>query len=92
IRGMDQYWDVSLAHFIYALTAGSAISHAKEMGQRGLLENDRGVPRAARERIDGMFAAVRRGDMEATELRNELDRWGLFGEYEDRFLDLFRRR
>ncbi|HEY8694883.1 MAG TPA: hypothetical protein VIR57_19305 [Chloroflexota bacterium] len=92
IRGIDQYWDVSLAHFIYALTAGSAAGHASEMAQRGLLEQDRGLPRAARERIDSMFGAVRRGDVDATELKTELDRWGVFDEYEDRFLDIFRRR
>lgn len=91
IRGDDQFWDVSLAHFIYALTAGSALSHAAEMGQRGLLDTERGVPRAARERIEGMFAAVRRGEQDAGELKTELDRWGVFGEYEDRFLSLFRR-
>jgi hypothetical protein len=27
-----------------------------------------------------------------SDLEAELRRWGLFGEYEDRFLDLFRRR
>ncbi len=91
IRGIDQYWDVSLAQFIYALTAGSAMSHAAELGQRGLLETERGLPRAARERIDGMFAAVRRGDLDASELKTELDRWGVFADYEDRFLNLFRR-
>lgn len=92
IRGIDQYWDVSLAHFIYALTAGSARGHAMEMAQRGLLEQERGLPRAARERIESMFGAVRSGDMDASELKTELDRWGVFDEYEDRFLDLFRRR
>jgi len=92
IRGIDQYWDVSLAHFIYGLTAGSALGHAAEMAQRGLLEQERGVPRAARERIDGMFAAVAHGEADATELKTELDRWGVFDEYEDRFLNLFRRR
>lgn len=92
IRGVDAFWDVCLAHFIYALTAGSAPGHASEMASRGLLQADRGVPRAARDRIDGMFAAVRAGEMEGADLKAELDRWGLFDEYEDRFLDLFRRR
>ena len=92
IRGIDQYWDVSLAHFIHALTAGSALGHASEMAERGLLQSDRGVPRAARERIDSMFNAVAKGEMDGGELKTELDRWGLFDEYEDRFLNLFRRR
>jgi len=91
IRGIDQFWDVSLAHFIYALTAGSAIGHATEMAKRGMLDEDRGLPRAVRERIDSMFAAVARGELEASELKTELDRWGIFSEYEDRFLNLFRR-
>ena len=92
IRGVDAFWDVSLAHFIHALTAGSAPGHAAEMAQRGLLQPDRGVPRAARDRVEGMFGAVAAGEMDGTELKGELDRWGLFDEYEDRFLDLFRRR
>ncbi len=92
IRGVDQFWDVSLAHFIYALTAGSAPGNAAEIAQRGLLQPDRGVPRAARERIDAMFAAVRAGEMDGNELKRELDRWGLWEEYEDRFLDLYRKR
>jgi hypothetical protein len=92
LRGVDQFWDVSLAHFIYAMTAGSAPGNAAEIAQRGLLQPQGGVPRAARETIDGMFEAVRAGDLAGSELKAELDRWGVFEEYEDRFLDLFRRR
>jgi len=92
IRGVAAYWDISLAQFIYALTAGSAPGHAQEMAQRGMLQPAGGVPRATRDRIDAMFDAVRNGELEGSELKSELDRWGLFDEYEDRFLDLFRRR
>lgn len=92
IRGIDQFWDVSLAHFIYVLTSGSAPVHASEMASRGMLAPDRGVPRATRERIDAMFGAVLAGELDGRELKAELDRWGLFDEYEDRFLDLYRRR
>jgi hypothetical protein len=92
IRGVDAFWDVSLAHFIYALTAGSAPGNAAEIAQRGLLQPQGSVPRAAREKIDAMFGAVASGELEGSELKAELDRWGLFEEYEDRFLDLFRRR
>lgn len=93
IKGIDQFWDVSLAHFIYALTAGSALGNAAELAQRGLLETDRtGLPRAARERIEAMFGAAARGEADGNELKTELDHWGVFHEYEDRFLDLYRRR
>ena len=39
-----------------------------------------------------LFAGVALGDVNPTELKHELDRWGVFKEYEDRFLDMFRRR
>src|SRR5262249_36697814 len=52
IRGVDQFWDVSLAHFIYALTVGSAPGHAAEMAQRGMLQPDRGIPRGERDRVE----------------------------------------
>ena len=63
-----------------------------ELGQRGLLGSERGLPRAARARIEEMFAAVQAGHLDPKELKAELDRWGAFSEYEDRFLSLFRRR
>ncbi|HEY3083300.1 MAG TPA: hypothetical protein VGM69_25700 [Chloroflexota bacterium] len=92
IRGVDQFWDVSLAHFIHALTIGSVPTNAAQIAGRGMLQPDRGVPRGVRDKLDAMFAGVQSGEVEASELKAELDRWGLFGEYEDRFLSLFRRR
>jgi len=92
IRGVDHLWDVSLAKFIHDLTVGSLGENVREMRQRGLFESAGGVPQAAHVRIRELFAAVRSGDADPRELKTELDRWGLFEEYEDRFLDLFRRR
>ncbi|TAK21480.1 MAG: hypothetical protein EPO26_14115 [Chloroflexota bacterium] len=92
IRGVDQFWDISLAHFIHALTIGSVPTHAADFAKRGLLAQEGGMPRAAREKIDTMFRAVQAGEIEASDLKTEIDRWGLFGEYEDRFLNLFRKR
>lgn len=92
IQGVDQFWDVSLAHFIHALTVGSVPQNAAEMAQRGMLNTDGRVPSGARQKIDAMFSGVKNGDVEASELKSELDRWGLFEEYEDRFLNLFRRK
>jgi hypothetical protein len=92
IRGVDQLWDVSLMKFIYELTASSVGQNVADLGRRGLLGNERGLPRAARARIDEMFAAVVAGNLDPKSLKAELDRWGAFEEYEDRFLGLFRRR
>jgi hypothetical protein len=92
IRGVDHLWDVSLMKFIHDLTVGSLGQNVREMQQHGLFEPSGGVPRAAHERVRELFAAVRAGEASPHQLKTELDRWGLFGEYEDRFLDLFRRR
>ena len=51
----------------------------------------RGIPVDVRQRIEGLFDSVLRGDYEPYELKLELDRWGLFEEYEDRFLSVFRK-
>ncbi len=92
IRGVDHLWDISLAKFIHDLTVGSLGDNVREMHQHGLFESSGGVPQAAHARIRELFAAVRAGEADPHELKSELDRWGLFREYEDRFLDLFRRR
>ena len=92
IRGVDHLWDISLMRFIYELTASSVSTNVSDLHRQGMLEQDRGVPRATRARIEEMFAAVKRNDLDPTDLRHELERWGLWDEYQDRFLDLFRRR
>jgi proteasome assembly chaperone (PAC2) family protein len=45
---------------------------------------------SARARVEELFAAAARDRSKAFELKQELDRFGLFREYEDRFLDLFK--
>ena len=46
---------------------------------------------AARKHIDELFEAAAKDRSKAFELKQELDRIGLFAEYEDRFLDLFKK-
>jgi proteasome assembly chaperone (PAC2) family protein len=46
---------------------------------------------ADRDRIEGLFAQAGKDRSKAFELKRELDRLGLFKEYEDRFLDLFQK-
>jgi proteasome assembly chaperone (PAC2) family protein len=45
----------------------------------------------SRARIEELFAAAAKDRSKAFELKQELDRLGLFREYEDRFLDLFKK-
>jgi hypothetical protein len=47
---------------------------------------------ADRDHIDEMFGAAAKDRSKAFELKRELDRLGLFKEYEDRFLDLFQKK
>ena len=92
IKGEDELWDVSLLKFIYEMTKSSMRDNLLQMEARGLLDIDvGGVPVDARVRIEELFKKVSRGEMEPRELKDELDRWGLFEEYQDRFLALFQK-
>ncbi len=92
--GVDEAWDVALLKFIYEFTSSSVAGNVKELAGRGMLEPQGdfgGAPRAAIDAIERMFVKVRQGENPEI-LKRELDRWGLFEFYQDRFLDLFTRR
>lgn len=92
IKGEDELWDVSLLKFIYEMTKSSLRDNLLQLGARGLLDTDAsGIPVDARVRIDELFRRVSRGEVEPRDLKDELDRWGLFEEYEDRFFAIFKK-
>ena len=92
IKGVDEMWDVSLIKFISEMTEGSLRSNIDELGKSGLLGIDQaGVPRHVRHSIEILFEKVSKGEYDPSELKKELDRWGVFSQYEDRFLSLFRK-
>ncbi len=92
IRGEDALWDVSLLKFIFEVTRNSVGENVQQMGRRGLLGMDsRGIPNEARMRIEGLFGKVAGGEIEPRQLKDELDRWDVYDEYEDRFMALFRK-
>jgi hypothetical protein len=91
IRGQDELWDVSLMKFIYEMTRSSLPDNLTQMGRRGLLDIDaKGIPADVRIRIEKLFESAYKGDIEPRELKDELDRWGVFDQYEDRFFALFK--
>ncbi len=91
IRGIDELWDVSLLKFIHDLTSRSLEGNVRELQGSGLLGVDSsGATGDARRRIEEMFMRVANKSADPDDLRRELERWGLFSEYEDRFLQLFR--
>jgi hypothetical protein len=49
------------------------------------------VSSSDRQRIEGLFEQAAKERSKAFELKQELDRLGVFKEYEDRFLDLFQK-
>ncbi|MFW5999727.1 MAG: hypothetical protein ACOCQC_03585 [Halanaerobiaceae bacterium] len=103
IKGLDELWDVSLMKFVQGLVVKSAyksqMPHYTERGYLTVDENGspvvtrnlEGLPLAAREEIEEMFARVKKGEIEPVKLKKELDRWGVYRAYEDRFLNLFRK-
>jgi hypothetical protein len=91
IKGQDDLWDVSLLKFIYEISTRSVPSNIAQLGSRGLLGMSHGgIPVGARQIIEEMFEKVARGEMRAYELETELNRWGAFEEYQDRFFALVR--
>jgi hypothetical protein len=93
IRGVEELWDVSLLMFIYELTSQSVHTNVAEFNRRGFLEVDAsGVPQGARDYIEELFEQASRNLSRAPGLVLELNRWGLFSEYQDRFFALFRRK
>jgi hypothetical protein len=93
IKGEDLLWDVSILKFIYEITQRSVGDNVRQLNQRGLLNMDAsGLPADARLRIEGLFTLVTKGELEPSELKTEMDRWGVFEEYQDRFFNLFQRK
>jgi hypothetical protein len=91
IKGEDTLWDVSILKFIFELTQSSVGENVRQLNMRGLLDIDSsGVPSDARLRIEQQFKMVEKGELEPSELKNELDRWNVFEEYQDRFLNIFK--
>jgi hypothetical protein len=93
IKGEDECWDVSLLKFIYEMARNSMENNLLQLQSRGLLDVDAGgVPLDAKLRIEELLGEVSKGKIKPGELKDELDRWGLFEEYQDRFFTIFRKR
>ncbi len=93
IKGQDELWDVSLLKFIYEVTRRSLQDNVTQLGSRGLLNIDAaGVPAEARMRIEELFDKVARGESEPGDLQKELESWGLFDQYQDRFFSIFKKK
>jgi hypothetical protein len=50
------------------------------------------LPQSAREKIENFFKEAQKDITQANKLKNELDHWNVYEEYEDKFLDLFKKK
>ena len=48
-------------------------------------------PLSVKEKIENLFIQAKNDISKANELKSELDKWSVYKEYEDRFLDLFKK-
>jgi len=104
IKGVSDLWDVSLSKFILDMMVRSVylaqIPDFKRkgfvgmntLGQTMISKDKYGIPLAAREEILNLFNLAEKGEIEPSKLKEELDNWGLFEIYQDRFFNLFRRK
>jgi len=104
IKGIDEFWDVSLTKFIYELVINSAyFSQLPDLSANNLINlnssgmpvisrDNHGIPFTARSEIENLFSLYKNGEIEASRLKDELESWGLFSYYQDRFFDLFKKR
>lgn len=88
ILGVDEPWDVCLVKLFWEVIQTSATANIRELEQRRMFEDDRGVPRGLRHELESMFLAASRNPALIPALGHKLQESGLFGEYEDRFFSL----
>ncbi|MBD3264198.1 MAG: hypothetical protein GF375_03740, partial [Candidatus Omnitrophica bacterium] len=50
------------------------------------------LPQSARAKIEDLFGQAQKDITKANELKRELDHWNVYKEYEDKFLDLFKKK
>jgi predicted ATP-grasp superfamily ATP-dependent carboligase len=50
------------------------------------------LPQSAREKIENLFKEAQKDITQASKLKDELDHWNVYKEYEDKFLDLFKKK
>lgn len=104
IKGVDEFWDVSLSKFIQEIVNKSAHysqlpdllrSNMVRVSSTGLPVITRdwmGNPLVAKNEIEILFKLFEEGEIGPADLKEELDRWGLFEQYQDKFFKYFKKK
>jgi len=58
--------------------------------KKGLADSP-GLPDSARQIIEELFKQAKKDLSHSMELKKELDKWNVYDQYEDSFLDLFKK-
>jgi len=90
LEGAEETWNISVWKLALDMAERSLSTALTELDRSGLLEVERGIPKHARFVIERMFEDMEKDRSLAPALVRELQRWGLFEEYQDRFLAFFR--
>lgn len=86
----DAGWSLALMKFALDESARSFPTHVRDLERRGLFDPSRATADRRRAEIETLLAAARAGDKSVRDaLGRKLREYGLFEEYEDRFLALF---
>jgi hypothetical protein len=85
----DAGWPLALMKFTLDEAARSFPGHVQDLERRGRFSPDGGAEERRRREVDALFAGAGRSPAAREELGRKLREYGLFAEYEDRFLSLF---
>lgn len=81
-------WEVCLLKTLVEVSGRSFPGNVRELERRHMFDEKDGVPRALREDIESEFRAAEADPSKVKALGSYLQQHGVFGQYEDRFLDL----
>ncbi|MFI5346688.1 MAG: hypothetical protein ACHQ51_09975 [Elusimicrobiota bacterium] len=89
IRCPDGAWSLALMKFTLDEAARSFPGHVQDLERRGMFSADRGESDRRRREVEALLETARRDRSVREALGTKLREYGLFDEYEDRFLSLF---
>lgn len=87
-KAMEQQLGAVLARIEKGLEEQNPV---EEEGYSAETEEEEKIKTADRNRVERLFGEAMKDRSKAFELKQELDRLGIFKEYEDRFLDMFKK-
>lgn len=98
LKDRSSYLEKEIDKLIGYLKGGKTKQESMPLGEEDIqkmrkeLERHTKLPQSARIEIEKLFDAASKDISYASELKKLLDEWGVYKEYEDRFLNLFKKK